>query len=76
LSNALHSPPAPGLRETKPLSTLDFVNAGHKAANRPLLTERDLFASPEQPVKAQKIDPKAAADFIIECGERAGGKRK
>jgi hypothetical protein len=91
LSNALHyqppqsvpprpapppgrTPPGP-LHATESLSTLAFINAGRRAQNLPLLTERDIIPGPAQPAKAAKIDPKATANMILECGDRARGRK-
>jgi hypothetical protein len=77
LSNTLlqPNPPAPGLRETERLSTLAIVNAGRKARNEPLLTERDIVAGPEQP-RAQKIDPGVLAAHIVHASRVARGEVK
>jgi hypothetical protein len=71
----LNPSPPPGLRETQRLSVLSIVNAGRKARNEPLLTERDIVAGPKQP-KPAKIDPAVLAARIVNAGRVARGEVK
>jgi hypothetical protein len=77
LSNALDRPSPPSTaqpNEPRPhAAPLAIVNAGRKARNLPLLTERDIERGPEQP-KPQKIDPVATAAQIVAAGNRRRGE--
>jgi hypothetical protein len=67
-------PPPPGLRETKSLTTIEFINAGRRAQNLPPLTANDIIEGPPQPQRVAKIDAAATAAAIIRAGQVARGE--